>query len=54
LALNASSYQHKIRSRGRINVPVLHVDGWVAAKDQPAIEGAEPPQDEQDQSLPGF
>jgi len=54
VSLEAGSYLHRIRSRGRIWVPLLHDVGWVAAKDQPAIEGAEPQQIEQAPDLPGF
>src|SRR5262249_47444102 len=53
-SLEGSSYQHRIRSRGRIHVPILRRVGWVAAKDQPALDGAEQQQIEQDQNLPGF
>jgi hypothetical protein len=55
VALEGGSYQHRIRSRGRIKYPILHDVRWVAAKDQPTlVEGAEQQQIEQDQSLPGF
>jgi hypothetical protein len=55
VALEGGSYQHRIRSRGRIKYPILHDVRWVAAKDQPAlVEGAGLQQIEQDQSLPGF
>ena len=55
MALEGDSYQHRIRSRGRIKFPILRVTGWVAAKDQPALESDEQPQADPDQSqLPSF
>jgi len=54
LSLEGSSYLHRKRSRGRIKYPIFRVVGWVAAKDQPALESADQPQIEQDQNLPGF
>jgi len=54
VALEGDSYQHRIRSRGRIKFPILRVTGWVAAKDQPALESDEQLQVEQDQNLPSF
>jgi hypothetical protein len=54
VALEGDSYQHRIRSRGRIKFPILRVIKWVAAKDQPALESVEQQQIEQNQNLPGF
>ena len=54
ISLEGGSYLHSIRSRGRIHYPIFRQDGWVAAKDLPAIEGAEQQQIERDQDLPGF
>jgi len=53
VSLEGSSYQHRIRSRGRIKYPILRRIKWVAVKDQPALENAEQLQVE-DQNLPGF
>jgi hypothetical protein len=54
VALEGDSYQHRIRSRGRIKFPIFRVIGWVAAKDQPALESAEQQQIGQDEDLPNF
>jgi len=53
VSLEGDSYQHRIRSRGRIKFPILRVASWVVAKDQPALESAESQEIEQDQ-LSGF
>jgi len=54
VSLEGDSYQHRIRSRGRIKFPILRVASWVVAKDQPALESDEQLQVEQDQNLPSF
>jgi hypothetical protein len=54
VALEGDSYQHRIRSRGRIKFPIFRVVGWAAAKDQPALGDAEQPQVEQGQKSSGF
>jgi len=54
VSLEGGSYLHRIRSRGRIKFPIFRRVGWVAAKDQPALDSAEQPQIEQEQDLPGF
>jgi hypothetical protein len=54
VSLEGDSYQHKVRSRGRINYPILRRIRWVLAKDQPALDSADQLQIEQDQNLPGF
>jgi hypothetical protein len=51
VSLEGDSYQHRVRSRGRIKIPVFRVVQYVAAKDQPALESAEQPQIEQGQGF---